>query len=511
MTVNAIRLQNFMGFQDTGWVELRSINLLFGRNSTGKSAILRALLLLRQSLDSRPEEGPLTFVAEDGQDFGGFRQMVYGQRRDRNISFWFQCDFSTLTQVRDRLKSYLLDLAQKNIHDEILGSDTYRFRLIFSWDKHQKQTRLVGADLYHQRGNLILGATAPADPQKGTWTFRSDLFDPEQPDADETQIDELAIWSHARLVIDQGFLPRLEYPDSTEPEPPDNVPFKETRGVPKTVNTSLWFLREIRVNIRGFLRAIHYLGPLRAEPLRHYYVAGQPGNRVDAQGRHAVQTYLAGQRQKVNEDRLDQINRWLDDAGVGKRLVFKPVDRQKTLYEIELVESSDAQNLQPNLREVGFGVSQVLPVLIQAMLAPAGSTVLIEQPELHLHPAAQAELGDLFISAAQQGTRFLIETHSEHLLYRLQRRIAETSLGALRRERQENEPLEPRLHLNSEDLNVYFVSRTKFQSKMTAIIVDEWGRYVEQPDAFQTFFSNDLDELLALDDARLEAMQEETE
>ena len=84
-------------------------------------------------------------------------------------------------------------------------------------------------------------------------------------------------------------------------------------------------------------------------------------------------------------------------------------------------------------RDVGIGVSQVLPVLVSAY-ASTGKLIAIEQPEIHLHPALQAELGDVFLESAlgESGNRFLIETHSEHLILRILRRIRETSEGDLR-------------------------------------------------------------------------------
>jgi predicted ATPase len=500
MTVQAIRLQNFMGFEDTGWVELRSINLLFGRNSTGKSAILRALLLLRQSLDSQPEDGPLTFVAEDGLDFGGYRQMVRGQRTERKISFWFQCDFSTLKLVADRLKSYLLNLARQDFQEQITTLHTYRFRLIFSWDKNRAQIRFVGADLYDQNGNLILGATPSLDGQEQAWLFQSDFFDPNQDrlGLDQSKLQtatasEVNLWPYSRLVIDRGFLPRLDYPDSIFPEPPDDTPYEGNENIPRTTNTCVIFLREIRHSISTFLRTILYLGPLRAEPVRYYYVAGQPGNRLDAQGRHMVQNYLASQRDKANEERIAQLNRWLDDAGVGKHLIFRPVNRQKTLYEI--VESNAAAGLHPNLREVGFGISQILPVLIEVMLATAGSTVLIEQPELHLHPAAQAELADLFLQAAAlNGIRLIIETHSEHLLLRLRRRIAESTVKWI--------SVENPLFAAQETVGIYYIQREHGKSELEEVIVSGLGKIIS-PSAFKGFFANDLEEIEMLAEASL--------
>lgn len=507
MTVQAIRLQNFMGFEDTGWLELRSINLLFGRNSTGKSAILRALLLLRQSLDSRPEDGPLTFVAEDGLDFGGYRQMVRGQRTERKISFWFQCDFSTLEQVADRLKYYLLNLARPDFQEQLTTLNTYRFRLIFSWNKGRAQTMLVGADLYDQNGNLILGGTLLSDDEEQTWVFRSDFFDPnqdnssiEQNNLQKSTESEINLWPYSRLVIDQGFLPRLDYPNSVFQEPPDDMTYEGNENIPRTTNTCVMFLREIRRSISTFFRTLLYLGPLRAEPERYYYVAGRSGNRPDARGRQVLKQYLAGFRDAESVTRLEQINRWLKAARVGKEFMITSVNKGNTLYAIELVESEANNSLHPNLREVGFGVSQVLPVILQTMLAPRDSLVIIEQPELHLHPKAQADLGDLFIQAAKQSVRFLIETHSEHLLLRLQKQIARTTTGDISEENKAQ-------MLLPNQLSVYFVHRQSNLSSATKIEVGPYGDLLNTPEGFEDFFSDDMVETAERMRARLAGMR----
>ncbi|RIK36686.1 MAG: hypothetical protein DCC55_26570, partial [Chloroflexi bacterium] len=315
--------------------------------------------------------------------------------------------------------------------------------------------------------------------------------------------DSEKVLYNSELILLQGFMPRLHVLDSAVPLPveggDENSP-REYHSLPFKRCSSL--LEELRKDVTKFLLTIQYLGPLRAEPLRYYYVAGQPGNRLDAQGRHVVQTYLAGQRNQANQDRLDQINHWLDDAGVGKRLVFKPVNQQETLYEVELVENLGTQSLQPNLREVGFGVSQVLPVLIQAMLAPAGSMVMIEQPELHLHPAAQAELGDLFIAATKFGVRFLIETHSEHLLLRLRSRITKSRLRTLEQVEEISNALvhkvEPPDDFRREHLSLYFVERIHHESYIHTIEIDEQGQYQSVPEGFRRFFSDDYDEVMQM-------------
>ena len=92
-----------------------------------------------------------------------------------------------------------------------------------------------------------------------------------------------------------------------------------------------------------------------------------------------------------------------------------------------------SSSVTTSLTDVGFGVSQVLPVLVLLYYVPEGSTVLMEQPEIHLHPAVQSGLADVMLSVADvRNVQIVVESHSEHLMRRLQRRVAEEQ-GILRR------------------------------------------------------------------------------
>jgi predicted ATPase len=119
-----------------------------------------------------------------------------------------------------------------------------------------------------------------------------------------------------------------------------------------------------------------------------------------------------------------------------------------------------------NLRDVGIGISQVLPVLVASYFAPEGSTILLEEPEIHLHPLAQSALAELFAKVSKERKiQFIVETHSEHLFRRLQTMIA-------------------REHVSSADTAMYFVRRHNKSSELCTLEVDEFGRMTNWPDGF---------------------------
>lgn len=125
-----------------------------------------------------------------------------------------------------------------------------------------------------------------------------------------------------------------------------------------------------------------------------------------------------------------------------------------------------AESASVFLTDVGFGVSQILPVLVLLFYVPEGSTVILEQPEIHLHPAVQAGLADVFIDAIKRRkVQIILESHSEHLLQRLQRRIAEEVI-------------------NQEEIKLYFTSIEEGRSKLTTLELDEYGNIGNWPKGF---------------------------
>ena len=189
--------------------------------------------------------------------------------------------------------------------------------------------------------------------------------------------------------------------------------------------------------LRDELRRLRYLGPLRRIPPRGFEVSLTKSEAAWSDGMAAWETLMTGPQSLV-----DVCSEWMsaaDRLGTGYSLA------RKQLQEFDLstpepnavgrprprIALTDSAGLTHQAQDVGVGISQVLPVVVAAQDATA-SVVCIEQPELHIHPAVQVGLGDLFIDGAvNKGLSFLIETHSEHLVMRLQRRLREQAAGEL--------------------------------------------------------------------------------
>ena len=120
------------------------------------------------------------------------------------------------------------------------------------------------------------------------------------------------------------------------------------------------------------------------------------------------------------------INNWLSEIGI---LGFES-EKNEELYRFSLNASEFSDN-KVNIADVGFGVSQVVPIVIQGLLMGDTESLILEQPEIHLHPKMQMKLADFILSLALSGKKVIIETHSEHMINRFVRRIVEDTTGEL--------------------------------------------------------------------------------
>ena len=121
------------------------------------------------------------------------------------------------------------------------------------------------------------------------------------------------------------------------------------------------------------------------------------------------------------------VRRWLEEMSIHN---FSPQQTREIIY-VNL-SAGPQRKTQVNIADVGFGVSQIFPIILEGLRMPHRATLILEQPEIHLHPNLQMELADYFISLALSGKNVIVETHSDHVVNRLVRRIVEDSDRDLR-------------------------------------------------------------------------------
>jgi len=242
------------------------------------------------------------------------------------------------------------------------------------------------------------------------------------------------------------------------------------------IDASVDYIREY------FGRRLKYLGPLRDEPKAAYPLsrtadigdigfAGENTAAVLNSYRNAKVRYIPASAFELPGALLEPIEGTLT-AAIQDWMTFMGVAQRANTKELgtlghELKVSTDGGSCLDDLTHVGVGVSQVLPILVLSLLAGEGSTLVFEQPELHLHPRVQTRLADFFISMASLGKQCILETHSEYLINRLRYRAAIEQNGFV-----------------SGNTVIYFVERMKGQSIYRPIKINEFGVINEWPTGF---------------------------
>ena len=179
---------------------------------------------------------------------------------------------------------------------------------------------------------------------------------------------------------------------------------------------------------------------------------------------------------------------WLRELGLIESFEIEEIAQGSNLYHARV----RVNQLGPEtmLTDVGFGVSQVLPVLVLLYYVPEGSIVLMEQPEIHLHPSVQSGLADVMLAVAgRRNLQIIVESHSEHLLRRFQRRAAEGDA-------------------DSSDLKLYFVNNDNGVARLNDLALNAFGEIENWP---AHFFGDEVGEIAAISKAslkrRIEASQ----
>lgn len=442
-----LRLQGFKSWVDTGDLRLAPITGLFGANSSGKSSILQSLLLLKQTAASRDRNLSLHFGDDTTLvNLGDYASIAHDHDTESTISIG-------LSWNNERPRPSQLHLED---HSEVA------FEVSFSARSSEEALSPIVDRLSYALGGKDDRTTVglSRDSSDDSYSFFSTPAGDHDPTDDDMDRDTAPINFY-------GF------------------PF-EIRRTREYGSLALDCERQFHRLMSG----VRYLGPLRAHPMRQYTWSGDSPRDTGYAGERSIHALLGARNRGTNPPLPRfvgpsihwerQVARWLQQLGLIHSFTVERLVEGKPYYEVNVKRTPSSPTVL--LADVGFGVSQILPVLVICVMAPAHSTIILEQPEIHLHPAVQAGLADILIDAAKRRrVQIILESHSEHLLTRLQRRIAEETIS-------------------NDEVALHFCENDGSQSTVVELVVDEYGNISNWP---RDFFGDEMGEIAAMTEAGL--------
>ncbi len=445
-----LRLQGFKSWKDTGDISLRPITGIFGANSSGKTSLIQALLLLKQTAESSDRNLTLHFGDENTlTNLGDFDSVAHGHDPDGAIKVTLGWRSPRQLTIRDT----------KSRNRVIAASDRVAFDVSVARGRMRNDPATIAETMSYRIGDAAFGM------QRGSNGGGFDL---------------IADASGFAFVRERG-------------RPSSSLRPVKYYGFPDEARASFQnagFVADLELALEQQLRTVHYLGPLRADPERWYAWTGDQPVDMGRAGQSAVAALLSsaqrGEQIGLGQGRrrrsLEQhVAYWLKQLGLIHDFRVVRLTADSPLYQVKVRKSAGGPECL--ITDVGFGVSQILPVLVLCFYVPNGSTIILEQPEIHLHPAVQAGLADVLIDAyKRRNVQIIVESHSEHLLTRLQRRIAEEQLA-------------------NDDVGLFFCKDRGSCSSITELQVDPYGNISNWP---TDFFGDEFGEIAAMSLAGIE-------
>ena len=421
--ITHIRVKNFKSWKDSGEVELGPLTGFFGTNSSGKSSLLQMLLLLKQTITT----DKILFFGDENSlvNLGDFPEVIHGHNKDELLGLEFGCK------------------TQDPFTIEISVSDSSNFPVNHSLD------------------------------------IDSFIF--------ETAI----LWREEELIVQEGCY-RFKNGDEEHTLKGDHS--KKIYGETYWSGSIMSPIIQFSSAFENLFADIYYLGPTRVHPKRLYHWERTHPKEIDLWGNQAVDALLSARVRQLttayNGKSVpieERISKWLQKLELAQSFSLVPKGSlDDNNYEIRIQKTQNSAEV--TLVDLGHGVSDLFPLLVHCCYVPEGSTLILEQPGVHLHPMAQADLADLFLEVIRERKlQILVESHSEHLLTRLQRRIAEKQI-------------------DQDDIALYFCRNIDGESTKERLEVTESGDIKNWP---ENFFGDVMGDMFAMTDKQVEQLNDQ--
>ena len=424
-------LENFRSFDGMNEIEIRPLTLITGENSSGKSSLLAALNVISDKVryPMNPD------FNTDPFNLGNFRTIATfkGGRYGRADSFSLGMQISSNNGPETKVVGRYVERDGNSDVAEVYGESSFgNFRMQFE----QEYINLNG-----------------------------DFFD--QPDGPKRSFST-KIKRVESVQVPPGFFQNAFFNTlfSTLPENQEL-----SKLFPQVYNMFFLILSQLPV-----VRAV---APVRTKPSRTY---DQSKSEYSPEGAHIPQMltklFVESKASKKAAALYEIIKQFGIDSGLYKELRPRILGKH---FSDPFQLNVSISGVQSNLIDVGYGVSQSLPVIVQSIMSAEGEVLLLQQPEVHLHPKAQAAVGTLFAQLHKQHKKntYVIETHSDFIADRIRMAVAEKIVSP-------------------EDVVILFLEKDHLTTKAHHLHIDESGNLIDAPQSYRSFFMREQVSLLSM-------------
>jgi hypothetical protein len=505
--LTALKLGNFKAFAETQNIPIRPLTLIFGANSSGKSIILHGLLYGSHAINGEKRDAHKIRTNHGKLDLGGFQQFVH--RGDLQNSLKLGFVFEKPRHQEDAVDPFFsvkrigveIEITKSPVrHSVNVGSldysvdDVCLFKMFSTGCSHRISEFSFNHPLFKERvlkwvermtrskltSSNVRAITRAIDEWRCEYRAYVDGLVPNQMSLwDDAMVAGIRIWPNFAPL--RNWLKKKEKYRETPWAELTRIRVKinrqrknkELAEIAKFLTLQLVeaVLLRVHQHVLANIGSVQHIGPVRDCPQRDFVITDRPSQEscwLDVAKNPSLQKKI---NQWLGNERMDTPYRLICPAFDRRKQVTGIINRKingdlsSVMWQMFLIDGRN--NTLVSFADVGVGISQVMPVLASAF-GTTSCLQAIEQPELHFHPKLQAELGDLFIESAlgEQKNTFLLETHSEHLILRILRRIRETSNGD-----NKGIPVRP------EDVSVLYVQPTNSGSKVIELPVTADGDF----------------------------------
>jgi predicted ATPase len=442
-----LHIKNFKGWSDTGEIEMAPITLFFGTNSSGKSSIGQFLMMLKQTVESSDRRSVFfTGNPTSAVELGSYKDMVFQRDLKNKISFSYTWHFKPALKFKDSEGCY--------------EGESLSFDAEVSIDSLNQHPPSVESFSYRLADAMSITMTK-SENKKQEYKIESTEY---------------------KLRRKMGRVWYIPAPYKFYAFPEEVAAYHQNAD----------FVQELNLQHEKLFRTIFYLGPMRKKAARFYPWNGTEPPSVGYSGEDTIAAILAAKNRKISlgfkktaKPITEIIALALKKMELIDEFKVEPLAANKQesdVYDVKVRSRGRGKEDFVDLPDVGFGISQVLPVLVQCFYAPKNSIIIMEQPEIHLHPSAQAALADIMIDVINsrenregRNIQLIIETHSEHFLRRLQRRIAEETISR-------------------DSVSAYFANAAQSPARLEKLELDVFGNICNWP---ENFFGDEMEDVMS--------------